>query len=47
VTILIPVDGDLITADPLQKIIDRDVKSDVGFYLNIYCLVNFMDSKKI
>ena len=26
------IDGDLITADPLQKIINGDVKSDLGFY---------------
>ena len=26
------IDGNLITADPLQKIIDGDVKSDLGFY---------------
>ena len=26
------IDGNLITANPLQKIIDGDVKSDLGFY---------------
>ena len=26
------IDGDLITADPLQKIMNGDVKPDLGFY---------------
>ena len=26
------IDGNLITADPLQKIINGNVKSDLGFY---------------